>query len=88
MTSSVFSIQSIVNNSSYNRLVGCTPVTVHKGVDSDYPITLALTCARFLKVDSINKSEILQNLQIYYMLIYIDSTHKEVLNPLSDARHN
>jgi len=85
-TKTVQSIQAIINNSPSRRLGNRAPITVHTGMESGNPLTVALQSMEIRNADSIDQVRTLQNLKVDDMLHSLDNMHKSVSETLSDSR--
>ena len=83
---SVQAIQSIINNSPSRRLGGRSPITVHTGMPSGNPLTVALTQCSTQDISSIDEVKLLQELKMDELHESLDKMHKAVGETLSDSR--
>jgi len=83
---SVSAIQSIINNSPSRRLGNRAPITVHTGMESGNPLSLALSEVKIRKTRSMDEARILQELNITAAQEALDNIHKEVEGSLSASR--
>lgn len=80
-TKTVLAIQSIINNSLGNR----APLTVHTGMSSGNPLSVALTTIGFKNIDSVNEVRSIRALNIDELLSSLDILHKEVSSEVSQS---
>ncbi len=80
---SVPAIQSIINNSPSRRLGGRAPVTVHTGMPSRNPLTVALIDCNIQGVESIDQARLQHKLNTDESL---DKIHKDADQTLTASR--
>ncbi len=85
---SVPAIQSIINNSPSRRHCGRAQITVHTGMPSGNPLTVALTDRNIQGVQTTDQAMILQTLNIEKLLESLDKMHKDVDQTLFASRKN
>ncbi len=79
-------LQSITNNSPSRRLGGHAPITVHTGMSSGNPLTLALVQGNVRNVEWINQANLQQKLSTCELLESLVKMHKDVDQTLSASR--
>lgn len=79
-------IQSVINNSPSRRLGGRAPITVHTGMPSENPLSVALAATGQRNTSSINEARLFQKLQIDKMFTALDVIHKDISETQTVAR--
>ncbi len=85
-STTVQAIQSIIKNSLSRRLGGRVPITVHTGMPSGNPLTVALSGSKIRNVRSIDPARLRQKMNVDALLETLDQMHNEVDSSLSKSR--